>query len=371
MLSSEWLGSWSSKASVPLAICRREGHTEERSLSRTNFLRYAGTTLSLLGCHQEGFMILWTCVEKETQIIRYLRGEANPVQTYPNLFSWKKMTTVNICTGLMTGAPLRATSSSVLLCLLYPVGTCSGTLHLQKSLAGLFVLRRKSKQFTQNHRQTLPFCITTLSCNLRSKWKAPQDKMPDPKAWGQFRTFRVSRPVSRMGSSLEGRCFFRNPWHSGMWGEGIEGEMSKDSCCPGKQLTLCPVSPKSSKVYRTPHSSNKQEYHAPPSLQDCLKTLTEEMVEVWLTQERDCGDSPVLWSGLVADLSQRDFKTTLCSHLAGDIQPLLGFVLSACLLLLSWYKNADTHLWCSLWNLKILMCFRTEEACVIYVLLNM
>ena len=82
----------------------------------------------------------------------------------------------------MAGAPLRATSSSVLLCLLYPVGTCSGTLYLQKPLAGLFVLRRKSKQFTQNHTQTLPSCITTLLCNLRSKWRAPQDKMPDPKA---------------------------------------------------------------------------------------------------------------------------------------------------------------------------------------------
>lgn len=82
-----------------------------------------------------------------------------------------------------------------------------------------------------------------------------------------------------MGSSLEGRCFFRNPWHSEMWGEGIEGEMSKDSCCPGKQLTLCPVSPKSSKVYRTPHSSNKQEYHAPPSLQDCLRHLLKQWLK--------------------------------------------------------------------------------------------
>ena len=79
--------------------------------------------------------------------------------------------------------------------------------------------------------------------------------------------------------------------------------MSKDSRCPGKQLTLCPVT----------------------------------------QQERYCGDSPVLWPGLVADLSQRDFKTNLCSHLAGDIKHFVGFVLSACLLLLSCYKNADTH----------------------------
>lgn len=107
----------------------------------------------------------------------------------------------------MTGAPLRATSSSVGLCLLHSVGTCLGTLYLQKPLTGLFVLRRKSKQFTQNHTQILPFCTTIPSCNLGSKWGAPQDKMPDPKTWGQFTTFRVSRPIIRMGSSSEGRCF--------------------------------------------------------------------------------------------------------------------------------------------------------------------
>lgn len=32
-------------------------------------------------------MIPQTCVEKETQTIRSLRGESNSVQTYPNLFS--------------------------------------------------------------------------------------------------------------------------------------------------------------------------------------------------------------------------------------------------------------------------------------------
>lgn len=114
-----------------------KGTQKKEAPSRTSFLRYAGTTLSLLGCHQEGFMIPRTCAEKETQIIRSLRGEANSVQTYPNLFPWKKKkTTVFICTGLMAGAPLRAPSSSVWLYLLCSVGTCSGTLYLQSPWLG-------------------------------------------------------------------------------------------------------------------------------------------------------------------------------------------------------------------------------------------
>lgn len=79
------------KGSGAIGYLQKGKGTQKKEVpSRTSFLRYAGTTLSLLGCHQEGFMIPRTCVEKETQIIRSLRGEANPVQTYPNLFSWKK-----------------------------------------------------------------------------------------------------------------------------------------------------------------------------------------------------------------------------------------------------------------------------------------
>lgn len=161
-----------------------KGTQKKEAPSRTSFLRYAGTTLSLLGCHQEGFMIPRTCAEKETQIIRSLRGEANSVQTYPNLFPWKKKKKDN-CFYMYRPNGRSPTESSLIKCLTVPPGFCGymlGYIIPTKPLAGLFVLRRKSKQFTQNHTQIFPFCITTLSCNPRSKWRAPQDKMPDPKA---------------------------------------------------------------------------------------------------------------------------------------------------------------------------------------------
>lgn len=103
---------------MPLAVCRREGTQKKEAPSRTNSLRYVGTTLSLLGCHQERFMIPQTCVEKETQIIRSLRGESNPVQTYPNLFSSTGKKNVN-CFYMYRPHDRSPTESHLIKCILW------------------------------------------------------------------------------------------------------------------------------------------------------------------------------------------------------------------------------------------------------------